>query len=171
FAYAWIAGMIQHGKGITGLYCPTVNCYQRFTLDNSSPKHLDWDIDSCNTFISVHVAREQVWIETRLPSSACNPYFVLLATLASGLDGVAKKLTCPAKSYSGADAVPQSLGLALDALTADPVLEEALSPLLLKAFVSIKRDAEIAKYQELEAAEDKEEKIKLLEKHLYLIRI
>ncbi|BFY99652.1 hypothetical protein BsWGS_02692 [Bradybaena similaris] len=171
FASAWIAGLIHHGKGITALCCPNVNCYQRFMLDNSSPKHLDWDVDSYNTFISVHVAQEKVWIETRLPSSACNPYFALLATVASGLDGVAKNLTCPEKSYSGADVVPQSLDLSLEALTTDSVLEEALSPLLLKAFVSIKRDAEMVKYKELETAVDKQEKLKLLENNLYLLRI
>lgn len=163
--------MIHHGKGITALCCPNVNCYQRFTLDNSSPKHLDWNVDSNNTFISVHVAQEKAWIETRLPSSACNPYFALLATVASGLDGVAKNLTCPEKSYSGADVIPQSLDLALEALTADSVLEEALSPLLLKAFVSIKRDAEMVKYKELETAVDKQEKLKILENNMYLLRI
>uniref|UniRef100_A0A0B7A1L3 Lengsin n=1 Tax=Arion vulgaris TaxID=1028688 RepID=A0A0B7A1L3_9EUPU len=170
-ARAWIAGMIHHGEGITALYCPNFNCFQRFIVDTTSPKHLDWDIDSSKTFLSVHVIQEDVWIESNLPSSACNPYFVLLATVAAGIDGVEKNMTCPEKSSPDARAVPESQETALDALTADSVLEEALSSLLLRAFVGIKRETEVAKFKELETADDKEEKIKLLENHLYLTRI
>lgn len=163
--------MIHHGEGITALCCPNYNCFQRLIVDATSPRHLDWDIDSLRTFLSVHIIQQATWIELRIPSSACNPYFVLLSAVAAGIDGLDKKMACPEKSSPSAHAVPESQGPALNAVSSDTVLEEALSPLLLKAFVCLKRDSEVAKFQELEAAEDKEEKLRKLENHLYLTRI
>jgi glutamine synthetase len=74
------------------------------------------------------------YFELRLPSSAANPYLVLCAVVAAGLDGIRRKT----KIVEG-KATPKSLGEALDALEADPVVCEALGARFVKAYVAVKR--------------------------------
>ncbi|CAL1541139.1 unnamed protein product [Lymnaea stagnalis] len=167
----WISGMLQHGAGLTALCCPTVNCYSRLVHDVTSPKLVTWDLDNLSACVNVKVIGNDVWIENRIPSSASNPYLVLLATIAAGIDGIEKNMTCPDKFRSDALKAPQSLEEALVGLKTDKVLEEALMSLLLKAFLDIKSSSEVEKFKELETSDDKSEKTRQLEEHLYLSRI
>ena len=59
------------------------------------------------------------YVENRMPSGPCNPYLVLAATVAAGLDGVERKLELP-EEYSGKEPLmPETLQQAIDALEAD----------------------------------------------------
>ncbi|CAL1541143.1 unnamed protein product [Lymnaea stagnalis] len=167
----WMSGMLQHGAGLTALCCPTVNCYSRLVLDVTAPKHVTWDVDNLSACVNVKVIGNDVWIENRIPSSASNPYLVLLATIAAGIDGIEQNMMCPDKFRSDALKVPQSLEDALVGLQTDKVLEDALMSLLLKAFLDIKSCSEVEKFKELETSDDKSEKTRQLEDHLYLSRI
>ncbi|CAL1545764.1 unnamed protein product [Lymnaea stagnalis] len=167
----WISGLLGHGAAMTALCCPTVNCYSRFNHDVTFPKRLDWEIDDATACLSVRLNGRDVWIENRLPTAACNPFCVLLATLAAGLEGIEKEMTCPQKSDSGAALVPQSLGSALDSLKSDGLFREAVSSVLLRAFINVKDDYEVAKFNALEDDADKAEKFIKLENEYFLLRL
>ena len=91
-------------------------------------------------------------LEIRVGDGAANPYLVVAAILAAGLDGIVNELECPADAvgmaYDNEDApvLPETFSQALDALEADTALTEQLSPELINVHMVLKRD-EIARYE------------------------
>ena len=87
-------------------------------------------------------------IESRLPSSACNPYLVLAGTIAAGLDGVDKKLKCPPHCLpdgsGNATSLPETLQDALKALQTDDVMVDAIGKDLVKWIVKAKTETEVS---------------------------
>ena len=90
--------------------------------------------------------------EWRLPDASANPYLMLAGMVAAGLDGIEHELdpgpdvdvdlleTSPQELAGlGLRSLPHSLAQALDALEADEVLVNTLSPALVKEFVRLKR--------------------------------
>jgi glutamine synthetase len=86
-------------------------------------------------------------IELKPADHSGNPYLALGGLLAAGLDGIRRRLdpgepqdidpgnlSEAERSRLGITALPRSLGDALDALEADPVLLGALGPLLAKSY-------------------------------------
>ena len=90
----------------------------------------------------VAVSPRTTYIENRLPSSAANPYVVMAATVAAGIDGLVNRLERPNETE---EALPSSLEEALAALETDKVMLEALGEEFIRWFVSEKREVEIAK--------------------------
>jgi len=79
-------------------------------------------------------------VENRLPSAAANPYLVLAATIAAGLDGIINQLPCPPERVDTAQGAPlvSSLSEALQALQHDHVIKDALGKEFVRWFVHCK---------------------------------
>jgi glutamine synthetase len=90
--------------------------------------------------------------EWRLPDASANPYLATAALIAAGLDGIERRLdpgpACTEDLFElslaeirarGIALLPQSLGEAVDALEADPVMHAALGDTLQREFVRLKR--------------------------------
>ena len=101
------------------------------------------------------------YIENRLPSSAANPYVVMAATVAAGIDGLVNRLELPVDSN---EKLLSTLPEALAALEADEVLCEALGEEFVRWFLAVKREVEIAKVNK--AKEDGRDEIEV-ERELY----
>jgi len=88
-------------------------------------------------------------IENRIGEPMANPYLYFAAQIHAGLDGIERRLAAPRAAGSpyagGGEALPTSLGEALDALVADDALVRAFTPQVVDWFVQIKR-AEIARH-------------------------
>ena len=134
----WLAGLIQHGPGLTLLSSPTLNCTRRLQ-DPLSPKAANWGIENRGAFLRVRNTKGNVYIEDRLPSSACNPYLVVAGVIAAGMDGLRKGLACPPQMAQSAPPLPTTLEEALSCLKKDTVLTEALGQELVSAFLSLTR--------------------------------
>ena len=80
-----------------------------------------------------------------MPSAAANPYLVLAATVAAGLDGVINRLPCPAERVDAAQGAPlvRSLGDALEALQRDHVIKDALGEEFVRWYLQCKRVGEV----------------------------
>jgi glutamine synthetase len=84
-------------------------------------------------------------IENRIGEPAANPYLYIASQIYAGLDGVERKLLPPpadASPYAqgdGIDALPSSLGTALDALRADSVFANGFGKDFVRYFTHIKR--------------------------------
>ena len=66
-------------------------------------------------------------IENRLPSGLANPYLVMAATVAAGVDGLERKLLPPTKEeLSYCTHLPRTLPEALKALDEDKVCERTI---------------------------------------------
>ncbi|RUS78678.1 hypothetical protein EGW08_013566 [Elysia chlorotica] len=134
----WLAGLTQHGPGLALISSPTINCTRRLQ-DPLCPKKANWGVENRSAFLRVRNSKSNVYIEDRLPSSACNPYLVLAAVLAAGMDGLRRKLVCPPQMDPDAPPLPSTLDGAVSSLEEDQVLVEALGSDLVSALTSLTR--------------------------------
>jgi glutamine synthetase len=157
-AMHFIAGLMQHAPALTALANPTVNSYKRLTVGESitgttwAPAYIAQGFNNRTALVRTLAGR----FEWRAPDAAANPYLVLAALIAAGLDGTDQSLPCPAAHDDdlfdlslaqirdrGIALLPQSLGEALDALEANAVISGALGATLSREFLRLKRDEEL----------------------------
>jgi glutamine synthetase len=151
FAKHWIAGLVHHTPALCALFSPTVNCYHRFA-SGLAPSTVYWNFDDRLSAYRAKTSQTGAYLENRLPSSACNPYITFAATIAAGLDGVERKLECPApgrpeEGAIGVPVIPKTLGEALDWLEKDTALVEALGGKMVEYFAALKREFEIKHFK------------------------
>ncbi|XP_035826656.1 uncharacterized protein LOC101852422 [Aplysia californica] len=133
----WIAGLVKHGPGLTALCMPTVNCYRRIGKERL-PTRSDWSVlDKNATFVVRKTRKNNIYAEDRLPSSAGNPYLVMAATVAAGIDGIRNKIPLQNKTEDFC-VLPPDLETALTCLQEDAVLVDALGKDLVELFVATK---------------------------------
>ena len=160
----WIAGLLKHGVALSALCRPTVNCYRGFG-EWLSPGKTDCGHENRNTMLRVVTTSPRTtYIENRLPSGAANPYVILAATVAAGIDGLVNRLEPPSDAEDHGEPLPSSLSEALLALEEDKVLCDALGEEFIRWFSSVKREVEIAKVNKAKEEEGDEMEV---ERELY----
>lgn len=147
FARYWMAGLASHARALCALCAPTANCYRRYHLP-FAPDLCDWNIDDRTTSFRVkNMTPSSTYMENRLPSGLCNPYLVVAGTIAAGLDGVTRKLTCPPKGKEGVAPLPYNQEEAIIALKEDIHLREALGEEFVEWFIGSKCTVEVEKFK------------------------
>lgn len=146
---SFVAGQLIHAAPSMALLAPTVNSYKRYQLFSFAPVYILWGLDNRTTYVRIPAERgEGTRVENRAADAAANPYLVMAAVLAAGLDGIERNLD-PGEAYAG-DAyqsgdpavhpmLPNSLGTALDALEKDGYLGGIFGPEFVKAYLAVKR--------------------------------
>jgi glutamine synthetase len=143
----FLAGQLVHAPAICALAAPTVNCAKRFKLYSFAPTNATWGIENRTTGIRVKATRnkESTHIENRMGCGASNPYLLMAACVAAGMDGLRNKLEPPAPvagiayGMEGVLDLPTRLEDAVDALEQDAVMQGALGSEFVKLFVAVKR--------------------------------
>lgn len=153
----FIAGILAHLPGLLALTCASVNSYRRLQPHSWSSAYTCWGPDNREAAVRIaspFLGDEAATINAELKAAdhTANPYLALGALVAAGLDGIARELSLgepvlvdpatlneDAREALGVRRLPGSLQEALAALAADAVLSEALGPLLLSAFLGVKR--------------------------------
>ncbi|XP_019393699.1 PREDICTED: lengsin [Crocodylus porosus] len=163
----WLAGLLLHSAALSCLMAPAVSCrkrYSKYSKDSKETVNAKWAYnDNSGSFnIKCHGGKG-IQIENKLGSATANPYLVLAATIAAGLDGIKRKLSIQDvseekqnTSHLKALAIPLKLEDALAALEEDLCIREALGDTFIRYFVTMKRyeleteeiDAERKKYLE-----------------------
>jgi len=144
----FVAGVLEHAPAMMAILNPTVNAYRRIHAEALVPTRICWGHDHRMTLVRVPRERGAATrLETRLGDGTANSHLASAVVLAAGLDGIARGLEPPApvegflydlpEDEQGAP-LPTSLEQALDALTADPLLCEALGEPLVETFCMIK---------------------------------
>ncbi|MDH6409898.1 glutamine synthetase [Aurantimicrobium minutum] len=148
-----IAGITKHANALTAFTNPTVNAFKRLGPDTLAPYRSNWGYDNRSCMVRVPPERGQgTRLEIRVGDGAANPYLVIAAILAAGLDGIVNELECPpdavgmAYDNEGAEILPETFSEALDALEKDDALRTQMSQELINVFMVLKRD-EIARYE------------------------
>ena len=148
-----IAGIVKHANALTAFTNPTINSFKRLGPDTLAPYRSNWGYDNRSCMVRVPPERGQgTRLEIRVGDGAANPYLVIAAILAAGLDGIVNEMECPpdavGMAYDNEDAeiLPESFTQSLDALEADDDLRTQLSEELVNVFMVLKRD-EIARYE------------------------
>jgi len=145
----FVGGQMAHAKGMSALLAPTINSYKRYVPDSFAPYHLAWGLDNRTVYCRVPEERGSATrVENRAPSADANPYLVIAAAFAAGLDGIENKID-PGEHAVGDiyhvepgtyDTIPFYLQDALEELKADKVLCDVMGPELIQAFVALKED-------------------------------
>ncbi len=148
-----IAGILENSSALAALANPTINAYKRLGPDTLAPYRANWGHDNRSAMLRVPPERgEGTRLEIRLGDGAANPYLMIAAILAAGLDGITRGLALPAEAEGwayeneSAPVLPMSLSEALDALDVDTVLRSALGAPVVEVFTVLKRD-EIMRYE------------------------
>ena len=92
----FLAGWIEHAAEMMPCYAPTVNSYKRYQSASWAPTRLAWSNDNRTAGFRVVGEGEHRRIECRIPGADCNPYLAYAAAIASGLDGIERRLEPPA---------------------------------------------------------------------------
>jgi len=138
----WSAGLIKHAGALTALLCPTVNCYRGLHTE-FSPSYADCGLENRHSMLRVvMISPRTTYIENRLPTCAANPYIIIAATVAAGIDGLVNHLEVPVDTKQK---LVSTLPEALVALEADKVMCEALGEEFIRWFLAVKREVEIPK--------------------------
>ncbi|KAL4659859.1 lengsin [Arapaima gigas] len=144
----WLAGLIHHSAAISCFMAPGAGCRQRLAKAAKEPKHMlyaTWGCNdnSCSFNVKCHSSKG-THIDNRLGSAMANPYLVLAATVAAGIDGIKQNLTVdsdPTTNLSQQKKVliPVKLEDALVALEEDNVIRGALGDTFVQYFTALKR--------------------------------
>ncbi|WP_422565482.1 type III glutamate--ammonia ligase [Ideonella sp.] len=150
----FIGGVLAHSAALCALAAPTVNSYKRLVVGESisgttwAPAYVAHGPNNRTAVVRTLPGR----FEWRVPDASANPYLATAALIAAGLDGIDRQLDpgpeCSEDLFAlslneiaarGIALLPQSLGEAVQALAADPVILEALGPVLARQFIDLKQ--------------------------------
>lgn len=152
-AYSFIAGLLEHIKGITAVSNPLVNSYKRLVPGYEAPVYISWSASNRSALVRVPASRGMgTRVELRCPDPSCNPYLEMALCLAAGLDGIKRKLTPPEEitqnifsmskkelKEANIECLPSSLSEALDEFEADPFIKEVLGEHIYTKYLKGKR--------------------------------
>lgn len=135
-AYYYIAGILNHAKGLSVVTNPTINSYKRLVTGFEAPISIAWAVQNRSPLIRIPSPRGSgTRIEMRNPDPSCNPYLAIAVSLAAGLDGI-KKAKQPPKRIDGniyhlnhkdsIDTLPENLHEALGYMLKDDVIKNTL---------------------------------------------
>jgi glutamine synthetase len=146
---------------------PAVSCRKRYSKDSkdlkdSVPTTWGYNDNSCAFNVKCH-GEKGTQIENKLGSATANPYLVLAATVAAGLDGLQSHDSAGVDPEERTDLylskppeIPLKMEDALVSLEEDQCLKQALGETFIRYFVAMKK-------YELENAETDAERNKFLE--------
>lgn len=154
-AYNFIAGQLQHVKGMMAILCPTVNSYKRLVTGFEAPVYISWARINRSALMRVPQWFEErssaARIELRCPDPACNPYLAFSVMLAAGLEGMKKKikLSAPVEedlykfdeerlASMNIDTLPSSLFESINELSGNSLMKDVLGEHLYKRYIAIK---------------------------------
>jgi glutamine synthetase len=137
---------------------PTVNSYKRLLPGSWAPANTYWGYGNRSGVIRVPGVGDRRHIEYRSPDNAAQPYLLLCALLAAGMDGITNRID-PGQPFEGdvghltaqqiedmqLGFLPRTLPEAIAALEQDEVVMSALGDEILRHFLAVKR-GELASY-------------------------
>jgi glutamine synthetase len=140
--YQYIAGLIDHGRALAAITCPTVNSYKRMGVGAPqsgatwAPAYATYGGNNRTQMLRVP---ESGRVENRAVDGSANPYLAMAAQLAAGLDGIDRGLdpgepnqdnlyllSADEVGGRGIRTLPPTLLHAMDELVADDVMRDAL---------------------------------------------
>ncbi|XP_063065236.1 lengsin [Engraulis encrasicolus] len=160
----WLAGLLHHSAALSCLLAPGVGCRNQLTkgAKDTKKQHALYatygcNDNSCSFNLKFHGGRE-AHIDNKLGSAMANPYVVMAATVAAGLDGLKRGLSFEynlnrAPNQQKQFGIQGKLEDALEALAEDEVIRGALGETFTQYFIAIKK-LEI-ETQELDAERNK----------------
>ena len=160
-ARQFIAGILHHAREISAITNQLVNSYKRLVIGDEAPVYISWARNNRSALVRVPVVKtgktSSTRIEYRALDSAANPYLSFAMILGAGMKGITEQYELRDETLSNLhdverpadndlDALPQSLGEALDVMESSDLAREVLGAHVYEWFIRNKRD-EWAAYQ------------------------
>ncbi|MFB6220901.1 MAG: glutamine synthetase family protein [Halolamina sp.] len=137
----FVAGLLDHADALTAFGTPTLNGYKRLHPDGFAPYTASWGYDNRMTAIRVPVGYTRA--ENRLAAADANPYLLVAATLAAGIDGIRRELEPTAAverdPTDSRPVLPQSPTAAFNSLEEDETLVDELGDAVIDAYLANRR--------------------------------
>jgi glutamine synthetase len=153
-----VAGLLAHAAGQTALGPPSPTSPKRLQPGSWAPAHVAWGHGNRAALVRIPGRGRPRHLEYRSGDATANPYLHLTGLLAAIADGIERSLDVlpeadldvghlsdGAAAAAGHPRLPDHLSAALDALEADPVLLDALGPVVPEHYLAVKR-FEVASY-------------------------
>ena len=148
----WMAGLLEHAVPASAFTTPTINGYKRYRPDSFAPDRVAWAVENRGALVRVigEPGSQAAHVENRVGDPAANPYLYLASQVASGVDGIRRKLDpgAPVEEPYLATAKPRlplSLMEAVAALRSDAFFVEAFGSPFIDYFVRLK-EFEISRF-------------------------
>lgn len=151
--YAFMAGILEHIADMSLVTNPLVNSYKRLVPGFLAPLRVSWSVHNSSPLIRLtSVGGDGGRIILRSPDGAANPYLVIAACLAAGLDGIKRNLLPPVcmdkmskEELAGREKLPRTLYEAVKRFEKDAFLQGVLGAHVSNYLISTK-DAEWEEY-------------------------
>ena len=88
----FVAGIKAHMAELTLMFAPNINSYKRFVEGSFAPTAIEWGRDNRTCALRVVGHGQSLRVENRAPGGDANPYLVVSAMIAAGLDGIKREL-------------------------------------------------------------------------------
>jgi glutamine synthetase len=156
-AESFCAGVLEALPALTAIVCPSVSSYLRLRPHRWAGAYTAWgreNREAAMRFVTGMAGSrsEAANMEIKAIDPAGNPYLVLGAVIAAGIDGIQRELRLPEPTTAdpsslsaarrrklGIRQLPSSLGDAVDELERSPVLRDAMGDMLFESFVATRR--------------------------------
>src|SRR3954462_10978973 len=153
---AFIAGLLRHARELSAVFAQWVNSYKRLVPGFEAPGYVAWSQRNRSALIRIPLykpgSEQATRAEIRCPDPACNPYLTFAALLHAGLEGIEQgyelpdpmttnlyRLSDEERLEQGVEALPGSLGEAIEAFAASDLLQRALGEHIFPRYVELKR--------------------------------
>jgi glutamine synthetase len=154
-AKSFIAGLLHHLPALMAITTPSTNSYRRIKPHYWSGAFRCWGVDNREAAVRTITdpkTNSCKQFEFKTSDATANPYLAMGAVIASGLDGIRQKMDIPSpvdidpgnlseeeRKSAGIDKLPVNLGSALEYLTANRLLLDALGAELSGAYLAVRR--------------------------------
>ena len=155
-AKGFIAGLLTHAREMTPVLAQWVNSYKRLVPGYEAPVYVAWSQRNRSALIRIPLykpgAEQATRAEIRCPDPACNPYLAFAVLLHAGLEGIEHgyeltpemttnlyRLSDEEREEQGVEALPGSLGEAIEELAKSDLMKRALGEHIFPRYVELKR--------------------------------
>jgi len=139
-AMSFVAGLLTHARETCAILNSTVNSFKRIVPGFEAPCYIAWASHNRSALVRIPAGKgKAARVELRNPDPAGNPYLQLALILASGMDGVERKLEPPAsvekdifrmteeeRKKHGIASLPGNLGHAMTFMEESKFVKEVL---------------------------------------------
>lgn len=145
---SYLAGLVSSSKELAALFLPTINSYKRLKGEAWASSSATWGYDNRTVAIrSIPSAGRAARVENRTPGADANPYLVIAAGLAAGLNGIEQGLTPPdpvignayALEHTDDISIPATLGEAVEAFENSEVAKRFFGEDFVRHYVQTRR--------------------------------
>lgn len=117
----FIAGLQNFMPELMLMLAPNVNSYRRYVAGSQAPVNLQWGYDNRTTGLRIPASGPSARrVENRLAGADANPYLVMAASLAAGLEGLQAQLApsepLTGNGYDSAHSLPRSMEESVQAM-------------------------------------------------------